>query len=395
MFVTAVTSERCRLTEEIRSVGADPYAVRMWERGEPLSVKVSAVSAFVANVIKQEALASGIDAAVNRGAANCSVEKSDLLIIGNVRGMKILTHRLKKQGGVLEAIANEIACELEGLISSAEGMYTLRFRDRVLTFKNLIMGILNVTPDSFSDGGRYDTPGRVKDRLKKIFDEGALIADIGGVSTRPGYTPVDASEEERRVLPAAEEALRIASDYGGFISIDTSTPSVAEKALALGVDMINDQLALETPGMAEICARYRAAVVLMHNAENMTDDIPQAMAEVKDYLARAAERAVGIGIDRESVVLDPGFGFGKSLKIQYTILKYFRELCSLAYPVLAGISRKSMLGVISGRAAADRDYLTAAAETAAALSGASIVRTHNVAAARDVFSVAAALEVGK
>jgi dihydropteroate synthase len=391
MFVTAVTSERCRLTEEIRAVGADPYAVRMWERGEALSVKVSAVSAFAANVIKQEALASGIDAAVNRGAANCSVEKNDLLIIGNVRGVKILTHRLKKQGGVLESIA----CELERLISSAEGMYTLRFRDRVLTFKNLIMGILNVTPDSFSDGGRYDTPDRVKDRLKQIFDEGALIADIGGVSTRPGYTPVDASEEERRVLPAAEDGVRIASDYGGFISIDTSTPSVAEKALALGADMINDQRALEAPGMAEICAEYRAAVVLMHNVENMTDDISQAMAEVKDYLARAAERAVGMGIDRESVVLDPGFGFGKSLKIQYTILKYFRELCSLAYPVLAGISRKSMLGVISGRTAADRDYLTAAAETAAALSGASILRTHNVAAARDVFSVAAALEVGK
>jgi dihydropteroate synthase len=395
MFVTPVTSDRRRLIEEIKAVGADPYAVQMWERGEPMSVKVSAVSAFAANVIKQEALASGIDAAVNRGAANCSVEKNDLLIIGNVRGMKILTRRLKKQGGVLETIA----CEIECVINSAEGMYTLRFSDRVLTFTNLIMGILNVTPDSFSDGGCYDTPDKVKDRLKQIFDEGALIADIGGVSTRPGYAPVDASEEERRVLPAVEEGVRIASDYGGFISIDTSTPAVAEKALALGADMINDQRALETPGMAEICAKYRAAVVLMHNVQNMTDsmtdDIPAAMAEVKAYLARAAERAVSMGIDRESVVLDPGFGFGKSLKIQYTILKYFRELCSLAYPVLAGISRKSMLGVISGRTTENRDYLTAAAETAAALSGASIIRTHNVAAARDVFSVTAALEVRK
>jgi dihydropteroate synthase len=391
MFVTPVTSERHRLIEEIKAVGTDPYAVKMWERGEPLSIKVSAVSAFVANVIKQEALASGIDAAVSRGAANCSVEENDLLIIGNVRGMKILTRRLKKQGGVLESIA----CEVERLINSAEGMYTLRFRDRALTFKNLIMGILNVTPDSFSDGGRYDTPERVKDRLKQIFDEGALIADIGGVSTRPGYAPVDASEEEQRVLPAVEDGVRIASDYGGIISIDTSTPSVAEKALALGADMINDQLALEAPNMAEICVKYRVAVVLMHNVENMTNDIPLAMAEVKRSLAQAAERAVSMGIARESVVLDPGFGFGKSLKIQYAILKYLRELCSLAYPVLAGISRKSMLGVISGRMAKDRDYLTAAAETAAALSGASIIRTHNVAAARDVFSVTAALEVGK
>jgi dihydropteroate synthase len=391
--ITIVTPERARLMEEIASIGAETYAVKMWERGVPLVLKLIKQPAYAANIIKQEALASGIDAAVNRGAANCSVKQGDILVIGNVRGVKILAGRLKKQGGVFVSIAEELE-RVAGSVCLDPKPFVLRLRDRLQPLGGAVMGILNVTPDSFSDGGSYDTSVKVSDRLKQIFDEGGIFADIGGVSTRPGYSPVTLEEEEKRVLPAVEAGVKIASDYGAYISVDTTEPLIAEKALRLGADMINDQHALNTPGMAEVCAEYKAAVVLMHNpkecAESVPDDLPRAVAQIKDCLVNAAKKAVRAGIPKDSVVIDPGFGFGKSLKIQYGILKYMFEFSGAAYPLLAGISRKSMLGV-SGRGVADRGYLTAAAETAAMLGGAAILRSHNVAAALDVVNFASAL----
>jgi dihydropteroate synthase len=391
MPVTAITSEKRRLMEEIAAVGADPYAVKLWEKGVPLALKLTVSSAFISNIIKQEAISSGIDAAVNRGAANCSVKENSLIIIGNVRGVKILASRLKRQEGVFA----EIAAELEQAVNPNEGLYTLTLRDRELLLKSVVMGILNVTPDSFSDGGSYDTLPKIIDRLRQIFDEGGLIADIGGVSTRPGYSPVERDEEEKRVLPAVEAGVKIASEYGGFISVDTMDASIAEAVLKAGADIINDQSALNGRGMAEVCAKYKAAVVLMNNPESVAEEIPAAIERIKSDLARAGERAVNAGISRNSILLDPGFGFGKSLKIQYGLLKYLHELCSLAYPMLVGVSRKSMLGRITGKDASDRAYSTAAAETAAALAGACVLRSHNVAAARDVFKIVEAIKGGQ
>ncbi|MDR2104701.1 MAG: dihydropteroate synthase, partial [Deferribacteraceae bacterium] len=341
MLVTRLTAEKERLEDEICSIGADPCAKRMWEKGAPLSLKIAPHRPYVANIIKQEAIASGIDAAVHFGAANCSVEESGIIIIGSVRGVGILSERLKKQGGVFA----DIALELERAVNKSrdgETPFTLALRGRRLPLKDgVVMGILNATPDSFSDGGVYKTPAEVEGRIKEIFDEGGKIVDIGGVSTRPGYTPVEIDEEEKRILPAVEIGVKIAESYGGFISVDTSTPTAARKALEAGADMINDQNALQAPNMADICAEYRAAAVLMDNL-SAPDAACRAIEHVKSALCNAAERALKAGVDRSSIVIDPGFGFGKSYQVQYSILKYLSELCSLNYPILVGVSRKSM-----------------------------------------------------
>jgi dihydropteroate synthase len=243
-----------------------------------------------------------------------------------------------------------------------------------------IMGILNVTPDSFYDGGRYADAGRAIERAYRLRDEGADIIDIGGESTRPGALPVNETEEIDRVCPVIEA---VAKDIGVPISVDTNKAGVARAALAAGASIINDISGLTFDGgMAGVAAAGGAGLVLMHiqgRPEFMQKDprYGELIAEICGFLAAAARKAVEAGVEREKIIVDPGIGFGKTLEDNYIILQNIREFGKLGFPVLVGLSRKSLIGRLYNT---DEDRLpaTIALNAVALLNGAEIIRVHDV-----------------
>ena len=252
----------------------------------------------------------------------------------------------------------------------------------------LIMGILNVTPDSFSDGGRYLLPDAARARAEAMLAEGADLLDIGGESTRPNAPLVSEQEEIDRVLPVLE-ALR---DYPVPISLDTRRTVVMRAGLALGVDLINDVAALEDDDAIAAVAASSAAVCLMHKqgTPQTMQQAPQyrdVVAEVIDYLATRVHAALAGGIAASRLLVDPGFGFGKTVEHNYALLARLGECARLA-PVLAGLSRKSMLGAVTGQdVPARRVAASVAAALLACQHGAAIVRVHDVAETRDALAV--------
>ena len=253
------------------------------------------------------------------------------------------------------------------------------------------MGILNVTPDSFFDGGRHDDPDRAVERGRMLAAEGADIVDVGGESTRPGARAVDASVEIARVVPVVEA---LAAE-GIPVSVDTSKPEVMRAALAAGASMVNDVRALLEPGAMEVVASSGAAVCLMHmrgTPETMQVETAYAdvVAEVRDFLARRAAACERAGIARNRIVVDPGFGFGKGVAENLALLRRLRDLVAAGYPVLAGLSRKSTIGAITGRSLGDRLAGSLAAALTAVERGAAIVRVHDVRETVDALRVYAA-----
>jgi dihydropteroate synthase len=260
------------------------------------------------------------------------------------------------------------------------------------------MGVLNVTPDSFSDGGRFASSEAAISHALHMVEEGAGLLDIGGESTRPGAQGVDAAEEIQRVVPVIEA---LAARTRVPISIDTSKPAVMTAAIRAGASMINDVRALREPGAIEAAARTEAAICLMHmqgeprtmQADPRYDDV---VAEVRDFLRERAAACLAAGIAHNRLVIDPGIGFGKRLEHNLALLAGLPALTALGWPVMVGVSRKSMFGALLGRAIDERVAGGVAAATAAVLAGASIVRTHDVAATVDAVKVAVALrEAGK
>ncbi len=251
----------------------------------------------------------------------------------------------------------------------------------------LVMGIVNITPDSFSDGGRYLDAERAIEQGLRLYEEGADILDLGGESTRPGAQPVSAQEEMDRVLPVLH-GLR---DCGAALSVDTMKPAVMRAALAAGADMINDVKALEALGALEAVADSACGLCLMHmrgeprtmQAAPSYDDVA---AEVGAYLEGRVRTVLAAGVLRERIAVDPGFGFGKTLEHNLALFRALPELGRLA-PVLAGVSRKSMLGILTGRASEDRLAASVAAALLAAQRGAAILRVHDVAATVDALKV--------
>lgn len=255
----------------------------------------------------------------------------------------------------------------------------------------LIMGVLNVTPDSFSDGGRYFSPESALGQAMRLVDEGADILDIGGESTRPGAAVVSVQQEMDRVLPLLE----VLQNFPIPISLDSRRPEVMVAALRLGVDMINDVNALEAKGAIDAVIDHPAALCLMHKqGEPATmQERPQYLDVVDDvtnYLLDRANAVVQAGVNPDRIVLDPGFGFGKCLDHNLALLRGLSRLKPWA--ILAGLSRKSMLGQITGQPVEGRVYASVAAALLAVQRGAQIVRVHDVAATRDVLKVYAAVE---
>ena len=255
------------------------------------------------------------------------------------------------------------------------------------------MGVLNVTPDSFSDGGRFASIEAAVAHALRMVDEGAGLIDVGGESTRPGAQAVGAEEEIRRVVPVIEA---LAARTKVPISIDTSKPAVMTAAVRAGASMINDVRALREPGALEAAAETEAAICLMHmqgeprtmQADPRYDDV---VAEVRDFLRERADACLASGIAKDRLVIDPGIGFGKRLEHNLALLAGLPALTGLGWPVLVGVSRKSMFATLLGRDVDERLAGGVAAATAAVLAGASIVRTHDVAATVDAVKVAIAL----
>jgi dihydropteroate synthase len=290
--------------------------------------------------------------------------------------------------------------------------WQLRTRALSLGERTLIMGVLNVTPDSFSDGGQFLEPDAAVQHALSMLDQGADLIDIGGESTRPGSTPLTSQQEQQRVLPVIEALFR--KRPGALLSIDTYQAATARAAVSAGCAIVNDVSGFQwDPEMARACAELHCGVVLMHTRGRPGEwrTQPRLAQEdvvplVRSGLAESLETAIAAGIDRERIVLDPGFGFGKAFDNNYPLLAHLDELLSLGQPLLAGVSRKSFLARTlseigakgaggSGRAAeipvGDRGHATLAATTAAILAGASIVRVHDVRPAVEAASIADAI----
>ncbi len=243
-----------------------------------------------------------------------------------------------------------------------------------LAEKTWIMGILNVTPDSFSDGGKYDSVERAVEQAKKMVDQGVDIIDIGGESTRPGYTPVSVEDEINRVVPVIR-AIREAVDV--YISIDTFKSETAEAAILAGADMVNDIWGLKHDvRIADLCQKHDVPVVIMHNRKQ--PGYQALMADVKRDLIESIELAKARGLDDELIILDPGIGFQKTKSENLAVLKEMAFLKTLNYPVLLGTSRKSVIHYATNRPVDERDEATAATTCYGVMHGADIVRVHNV-----------------
>ena len=261
------------------------------------------------------------------------------------------------------------------------------------------MGVLNVTPDSFSDGGRFLEPEAALAQAQRMSEQGAAIIDVGGESTRPGAAAISSDEELRRVLPVVE---RIASQLKTLISVDTSNPELMRRAPGAGAHLINDVRALQRPGALEAAATGSCGVCLMHmlgEPQTMQADprYQDVVGEVRAFLQQRVQACLQAGIARDRLCVDPGFGFGKRLEHNLQLLRQLPQLESLGLPVVVGLSRKSMLAALLGRkddAGSERLAGSLALATAAVLHGARIVRTHDVAQTVDAVRVASAIKYG-
>lgn len=257
-----------------------------------------------------------------------------------------------------------------------------------------VMGILNVTPDSFSDGGRFNQVDAALARAREMADDGAVFVDVGGESTRPGATPVSLEEELARVCPVVEA---IARELDVIVSVDTSSPQVMAEVAKLGAGMINDVRALQREGAPEAAARADVPVCVMHiqgEPDTMQDDprYRNVRREVSSFLTERMRVIEKAGVRPDNIILDPGFGFGKSPRHNLQLLASLEQLQLLGHPVLVGLSRKSMLGHITGREVGERLPASLAAATISAMKGASVIRVHDVRETVDAIKVVMAME---
>jgi dihydropteroate synthase len=378
-----------------KKIGVDPYGIdAMASKTINVNILIENQPCKIANIIKQEMLSIGGDAAVARGSVSCSVPVSDILIMGTVKHILSLAKKIEKQPFGLSFIARDMA---EILVNISRNEYILKTSRRKLTLgnKTLIMGILNVTPDSFSDGGLFYSQQKAVEHGLQMAAQGADIIDIGGESTRPGAMSVTASVELKRVLPVIESLVK---QVKVPISIDTKKAQVARQAIAAGAEIVNDISALNgDKKMAKTIKETGAAVVLMHmrgTPQNMQKGnlvYADIMGEIIAYLKKSSEKAAKAGIEKDCLVIDPGIGFGKTPEDNYKIIKNLSELKGLGMPVMVGTSRKSFIGKLADGEPRQRLEGTAATVAAAIMNGCHIVRVHDVAAMKKVAAITDAI----
>jgi len=372
---------------EMLGLEADPAGVAIMTKKLQYGIKLHALDSRAAAILKQEMLARGGDAAVHRGVLGHTVAVSDALILGSAAQLESMAVKIKDQPFGLPAAAEAIVETLRNYERRAwkmEWEHAGKRHNLSPGERPLIMGILNVTPDSFWDGGRFHDPDAAVERGMKMADEGADIIDVGGESTRPFSDPVPVEEEIRRVVPVIE---KLAGRVRIPVSIDTRKPGTARAALDAGASMINDVNALRARGMAGLAAEADVPVVLMHmkgtpgnmQASPAYDNVND---EIMGFLRQRIVHAVDKGVDPGRIIVDPGIGFGKTVGHNLSIIKNLHQYRSLGRPVLIGASRKSFIGNTLELDAGERLEGSLAMAAAAVMGGAAILRCHDVGETR-------------
>ncbi|MDO8682167.1 MAG: dihydropteroate synthase [Armatimonadota bacterium] len=381
---------KSEIADEMRRVGAEPSGIaRMLPKTRHFVVKLESVRTPMAHILKESFLSAGGDAVVSKDVITGKVTRTDVILIGSYKHYQSVLQALKAQqfGG------SELAGEIETAIDNFESHITplpeeVNASSRLhrmfdeMSRRTLIMGILNVTPDSFSDGGRYLDRDAAMAHAFKMVEDGADIIDIGGESTRPGSEAVSENEEAERVVPVIER-LRKESDV--VISVDTCKAEVARAAIEAGADLVNDISAMAfDPNMRAVVAEAQVPVILMHIKGTPRDmqvnpQYDDVMSEIAAYLREHIDLAIEAGVDKRLIIIDPGFGFGKTVEHNLLILRRLKELKSLGHPILMGTSRKSTIGKVLGDLPVEeRLEGTAATVAISIMNGANIVRVHDV-----------------
>ena len=380
----------------LKKIGVEPYGIAsMGTKMSHLNLLIEGLKPKVANIIKQEMLSLGGDAAVSRGSVDCSIEKTDVLIMGTEKQVLRFIEKVALQPFGLKAIAFDLRELLRNLSKESFELKTPR-RTIELARRTLVMGVINATPDSFSDGGTINSEEEGLRQAMKLLDEGADILDVGGESSRPGAEPVALREELRRVVPLIR---RIARETGIPVSIDTTKAEVARQAIDAGAEIINDITALRGDSrMARVAASAGVPVILMHMrgtpSTMQKEDLAYGslIGEIRDFLEDRIEKASSSGIQTDNLVIDPGIGFGKNVDDNLRLLRHLGEFKALGRPICVGVSRKHFTGKITGvTRPAERIEGTAAAVTAAILNGANIIRVHDVGTMKRVAAMADAI----
>ncbi len=385
--------------EVLRRTGCDPWGIdAMAPKMAGLAVLLEKVSCRDANILKQEMLSVGGDAAVARGTVACSLPFTDVVLMGTVKQLRRFAEKMAFQPFGLKVLAEAIPSLLGRHFRERHVLRAGKW-EMTLGERTLVMGILNVTPDSFSDGGLCLEPDKAVARALRMVEEGADWIDVGGESTRPGSEPVSPDEELRRVIPVVEV---LARQLPVPLSVDTTKALVARRAVEAGAAMVNDISAMTFDGdMAGVVAETGAAVSLMHirgvPRSMQSEYVPYGSVpgDMIAFLRERMEAAVSAGVPEERILVDPGFGFGKSDRDNWRMLRHLEEFRSLGRPILVGVSRKASIGrATGGDPPAERLPGTAAAVTAAILNGAAMIRVHDVKAMKKVAAVADAVRRG-
>ncbi len=380
------------LTEELSLVGVDQRAFEHFlKKSEAIIIKIYDIDSRGANILKQEFLSAGGDVAVHSDVASFKKERTDCIIIGNAKAYRLVIEKLKNEPYFGLSKVRE---KLEEVTKEKKfPIYKIRNNEFDFNGNFYLMAVLNITPDSFSDGGKYINTESAVERAKEMIDEGADIIDIGGESTRPGAEAVGEEEEIRRVIPVVSR-IREFSDVP--ISVDTYKSKVAFEAIKCGADIVNDISGLQfDTEMIRVVKDFNVPVVVMHIKGTPKDmqKNPQYNDLMREILEYFEERIKTLRESRiEKVFIDPGIGFGKRYEDNLKILNNLNEFTVFNLPVLVGSSRKSFIGTaLSGRDVNDRLYGSLAAGAIALLNGASILRVHDVKPHKDLVKIIRAI----
>ncbi len=381
--------------QQMKKVGVDSTGIKLME-GKTLhfNLKIEGIDPRTANLLKQELLSSGGDVAVDRRGLDCSANETDALLMGTQKNFEKLILKLEQYPN-LHPLGQSIKKTIKNI---SKTHHSIRCRRRTLPLgkQTLLMGVLNVTPDSFSDGGLFFDKEKAIAHGLRMVEEGADIIDIGGESTRPGSKLLELEEELRRVIPVIES---LAKEVDIPISIDTYKSTIAQKAIGAGAQMINDISGLHfDPNLAQVAVKEDVPIVLMHirgTPETMQKDVhyDSLFSEILQYLRESIKRAESAGIDPRQIIIDPGIGFGKTLEDNLLIIKYLYEFRVLGKPILLGTSRKTFIGRILDTEVADRLEGTLSSIAIGVFNGAHIIRTHDVLQAKKAIAVADAIRL--
>lgn len=378
----AIVVKNNRLYEELGNLGLSSMDIETFSNSNiTITIKLRKLPISIIPLLKNEADTAGLDAVLSRRKKQ-GKPFSEAILTGSKDNMKIFCNNLSKKPGEAVALGSVVSKACEKSLNHKITNLVLGNHHFSLGEKTLIMGILNVTPDSFSDGGQHSQLDSAFDQAFRMVEEGADIIDIGGESTRPGSESITIDEELKRVMPVIE-ALKKDSTFKTPLSIDTYKAAVAEKALSAGVEMLNDVWGFKNSGaIGKVAAHYNVPVCLMHNRDSTAynDLIPDIILELEESINIACRA----GISNNQIIIDPGIGFGKNFEQNLEVMNQLSTFCSLGYPMLLGTSRKSMIGKTLDLPVEDRVEGTAATVAYGIAAGADIVRVHDVKEMRRV-----------